>query len=358
MPDLVQHRPGAAPTAVAEEPAVAGVPAPRAETHALLRHALLLVALAAAGAAALVFVPFLEPVRDRFADTEPAWVAIAFALQVLSTLSFVVAFRGAFGRRIGWRAAFDLGMVEQGANVILPSGGSGGLAIGAVFLVRAGVPTAFAAGRSAVLFLATSAVSFFAVIVGGALLALGVGPGEASLPEALVPAIGAAAIVLAATFLSRRLPQLEAREDQRVRHLLATVQSFLREAVATSVELIRSREWLLIGGSLGYFAFDVGSLAAAFEALGGGGPGGDAFVLAYVLGHGGALLPIPGSAEGGLVGAFSLYGSSLSLAVGAVLVYRTFHAGVPLLLSLGGLADIRRLRRDGPGPGEVAKRFG
>jgi uncharacterized membrane protein YbhN (UPF0104 family) len=358
MPDLVEQGHGAAPPDAVVQPAVPAVPPPGAETRALVRHALLLVLLALAIAAAVVFVPFLEPVRDRFANTRPVWVGVAFVLQVLSTLSFVAAFRGAFGRRVGWRAAFDLGMVEQGANVILPTGGSGGLALGAVLMVRAGVPTAFAASRSAVLFLATSAVSFFAVIVCGTLLALGLVPGDTSLPKALVPAAGAAIIVLAAIFLPRRLPQLEAREDQRFRHLLATLQRFLREAVATSVELIRAREWLLIGGSIGYFAFDVGSLAAAFEALGGGAPGFGAFVLAYVLGHGGALIPLPGSAEGGLVGAFGLYGSSFSLAVGAILVYRTFHAGVPMFLSLGGLADIRRLRRDGPGPGEVAKRFG
>ncbi len=105
------------------------------------------------------------------------------------------------------------------------------------------------------------------------------------------------------------------------------------------------REVLLIAGSIGYYAFDVASMGAAFEALGGGGPALGLFVLAYTIGHAGAIIPLPGSAEGGLVGAFTLYGSSLSLAVGGILLYRVFHAGVPFLLGALGLADMGRQRR-------------
>ena len=89
-------------------------------------------------------------------------------------------------------------------------------------------------------------------------------------------------------------------------------------------------------------------MGAAFEALGGGGPALGLFVLAYTIGHGGAIVPLPGSAEGGLVGAFTLYGSSLSLAAGGILLYRTFHAGVPFLLGALGLADMSR-RKHGDG---------
>ena len=122
--------------------------APALESPSIKRQALLSLALALAVGTAILLLPALEPVRDRFEGTNGVWVAAALGLQVLSTLSFVVAFRGAFERRIGWRAAFDLSMVEEGTNVILPSGGSGGLAVGAVLLIRAGVPTRFAVSRS------------------------------------------------------------------------------------------------------------------------------------------------------------------------------------------------------------------
>ena len=116
--------------------------------------------------------------------------------------------------------------------------------------------------------------------------------------------------------------------------------------VDTSIEMVVGRrELLLILGSIGYYAFDVASMGAAFEALGGGGPALGLFVLAYTIGHAGAIVPLPGSAEGGLVGAFTLYGSSLSLAVGGILLYRVFHAGVPFLLGALGLADLSRQRR-------------
>ena len=110
--------------------------------------------------------------------------------------------------------------------------------------------------------------------------------------------------------------------------------------------VIGSREMLLILGAIGYYAFDVASMGAAFEALGGGGPALGLFVLAYTIGHAGAIIPLPGSAEGGLVGAFTLFGAPLSLAVGGILLYRVFHAGVPFLLGALGLADMGRHRHE------------
>jgi uncharacterized membrane protein YbhN (UPF0104 family) len=331
--------------------------APALESPSIKRQALLSLGLALAVGTAILLLPALEPVRDRFAGTNGFWVAAALGLQVLSTLSFVVAFRGAFERRIGWRAAFDLSMVEEGTNVILPSGGSGGLAVGAVLLIRAGVPTRFAVSRSGVLFLATSAVSLLALCIAGTAEAIGLLPGDAPLAITLGPALGAALVMVGAVVLSHRIPEIGARPDQRLRSLARRAQRFIREAVDISIAMIRGGDALLIGGSVGYFAFDVASLGASFEALGGGALPVGLFVLAYVLGHGGAIIPIPGSAEGGLVGAFTLYGSPLSLAVGAILVYRTFHAGVPMTLAIVGLADIHRLRREGPAPEEIAKSF-
>lgn len=330
---------------------------PHPDTRVLARRAAIAAGLAVLAAAAVVWLPALEPVRNRFANTDARWVAAAFVLQVASTLSFVAAFRGAFERRVGWRAAFDLSMVEEGTNVLLPSGGSGGLVVGTVLLVRAGVPTRFASSRTAVLFLVTSAVSFAALVIAGAGEIAGVLPGDAALAATLAPAAGAALVILAAVVLPHRLPVIAAEPSQRVRMVLRRTQLFLRGAVELTVTMLRSGDPLLIGGSLGYFAFDVASLGAAFEALGRGALPIGILTLAYVLGHAGALVPLPGSAEGGLVGLLTAYGSPLSLAVGAVLAYRTFHAGVPMVLGLLGYADIRRLRSSGPSREEIAQRF-
>ncbi len=302
--------------------------------------------LALLAAAAVIWVPFLEPIRDRFAGTQPGWVVATFVLQLLSVLSFVVALRGAFERRLAWRESFDVGVVEESANVFLPSGGSGGLALGAVILIRSGIPTAFAASRSAVLFLVTSAVSGGALILFGLLEAANLLPGSASLTETLVPGLAGAFIVAAVIVVPRAVPQLDHDKGGKIHRAIALAQAWLVGTVDTSVEMVLGRrELLLIAGSIGYYAFDVASMGAAFEALGGGGPALGLFVLAYTIGHAGAIIPLPGSAEGGLVGAFTLYGSSLSLAVGGILLYRVFHAGVPFLLGALGLADMSRQRR-------------
>jgi uncharacterized membrane protein YbhN (UPF0104 family) len=312
--------------------------------HTILVNGALAAGLVVIAAAAVVWVPFLEPIRDRFANTEPGWVVVAFLMQLLSVLSFVVALRGAFDRRLGWRESFDVGVVEESANVFLPSGGSGGLALGAVILIRSGIPTAFAVSRSAVLFLVTSGVSLGALMIFGLAEALNILPGDASLAKTLIPALVGAAVIAAVIFVPRLLPPIDASHGGKIRHAAAAAQAWLIEAVDTSIGLIGSREVLLIAGSIGYYAFDVASMGAAFEALGGGGPALGLFVLAYTIGHGGAIIPLPGSAEGGLVGAFTLYGSSLSLAVGGILLYRVFHAGVPFLLGALGLADMGRHR--------------
>ncbi|HJZ35740.1 MAG TPA: lysylphosphatidylglycerol synthase transmembrane domain-containing protein [Solirubrobacterales bacterium] len=318
------------------------------DSHTILVNGALAGGLALLAAAAVIWVPFLEPIRNRFADTDPGWVVATFVLQLLSVLSFVVALRGAFDRRLGWRESFDVGVVEESANVFLPSGGSGGLALGAVILIRSGIPTGFAVSRSAVLFLVTSAVSGFALVIFGALEAIGVLPGNASLAGTLVPAAIAAVIIAGLIFVPRALPQIDGTRGGKIRHGAAAAQAWLREAVDTSVDLvIGKREILLILGAIGYYGFDVASMGAAFEALGGGGPALGLFVLAYTIGHAGAIVPIPGSAEGGLVGAFTLFGAPLSLAVGGILLYRVFHAGVPFLLGALGLADMSRHRHEG-----------
>jgi uncharacterized membrane protein YbhN (UPF0104 family) len=236
-------------------------------------------------------------------------------------------------------------VVEESANVFLPSGGSGGLALGAVILIRSGIPTAFAVSRSAVLFLVTSAVSGAALVIFGSLTAAGLLPGDVSLALTLIPAAIAALIIAAIIVVPRALPQIDGSRGGKIRHGAAAAQEWLREAVDTSIELVSRREVLLIAGSIGYYAFDVASMGAAFEALGGGGPALGLFVLAYTIGHGGAIVPLPGSAEGGLVGGFTIYGTALSLSAGGILLYRTFHAGVPFLLGALGLADMSRRQR-------------
>jgi uncharacterized membrane protein YbhN (UPF0104 family) len=120
------------------------------------------------------------------------------------------------------------------------------------------------------------------------------------------------------------------------------VRVFVHNGVRATLRLIRHGDRLLIVGAVTYYAFDVGALGASFEAFGGGAPPVAVFVLAYTLGHAGALLPTPGGlggTEGGLIGMFVAFGTPLSLATAAVLGYRVFQLGLPAIL--GGLCMLR-----------------
>ena len=84
------------------------------------------------------------------------------------------------------------------------------------------------------------------------------------------------------------------------------------------------------------------------------------FVLAYTLGHAGALLPTPGGVggtEGGLIGMFVAYGTPIGLAATAVLAYRVFQLGLPAILGAISLLRIRHTLAHPPPREEVAARF-
>jgi hypothetical protein len=62
------------------------------------------------------------------------------------------------------------------------------------------------------------------------------------------------------------------------------------------------------------------------------------------------VIPLPGTTEGGLVGALVLYGAPLTLAVPAVLVYRTVAIAVPLVVAAVGAAQLRHGLEVGDAP--------
>jgi uncharacterized membrane protein YbhN (UPF0104 family) len=321
-------------------------PADLPSVRQIARKLAVVAALLGVGAVLATQLPGLEEIPHQLAGADGGWIAAALILEVISTACFALVFHGVYDRRTSPRASTSVSMAMQGLNIVLPSGGAGGLAVGAVMLDRAGVPRSFAASRTVALFLITSLVSFVAVVIAGFGVAAGVLSGDATLAVTLLPAILALLLIVALFALPRSQGREKRAPAGRVGTALANAREYLREGVGASAELLRSGDRLVIAGAIGYFAFDVAALAAAFHAVGSAGLPIGLLVLAYTLGHGGAVIPIPGSAEGGLIGMFVLYGMSLPTATAAVLAYRALHAGVPLLLGVIGLADARRLLRD------------
>jgi len=304
-------------------------------------------------------LPGIEEVRDRFRAAEPGWMVAAAVCSLLSMFGFVRALWAAFERLLPWRRAVILGFAEQAANVLLPVGGVGGPALGALVMRRAGVPAWFADERHAVLFLSTSFVGFVALFAAGVLLAVGVLPGDVSLAAALIPAVVSALILAGATaFALSETPPASVRG--RFRSALWKVRVFVHNGARATVELLRHGDRLLIAGAVTYYAADVAALACSFQAFGGGAPPLGVFVLAYTLGHAGALLPTPGGiggTEGGLIGMFVAFGTPLSLATAAVLGYRVFQLGLPAILGGICLLRVRHYLASDFSPDAVAAHF-
>jgi uncharacterized membrane protein YbhN (UPF0104 family) len=323
------------------------------------RRAAIFVAVAAVVAVALATLPSIGEVRERLTSAQTSWVLIAGLCSLASMLSFSGALWAAFERVLPWRGAVDLGIAEQGANVLLPAGGAGGPAFGAMVMRRAGVPAELAAARHVALFLITSAVSFAALVVMGFGEAAGVLPGEASPAGALAPAISGVLVLAGGLWFATRRPPPPAGHG-RVRETVGRLRRFLHGGAGTATALLRRRDAALIGGAVGYYAFDVAALGAAFHAFGGPSLPVGVFVLAYTLGHAGAFVPTPGGVggtEGGLIGMFVLYGAPIGLATAAVLGYRVFQLGLPALLGAIALARIQRRVASEEVRRQIAARF-
>src|ERR687897_3458641 len=169
----------------------------------IVRKLALVAALLAVGAVVATQLPGLEEVVHQLAGADGGWITAALILELLSTAFFALAFHGVYDRRPGPRASASMSMAVQGMNIVLPSGGAGGLAVGAVLLDRSGVPRSFAASRTVALFLITSLVSFVAVVIAGFGVAAGVLAGEASLLFSLLPGVLALLLVVGVFALPR-----------------------------------------------------------------------------------------------------------------------------------------------------------
>jgi uncharacterized membrane protein YbhN (UPF0104 family) len=244
-------------------------------------------------------------------------------------------------------------MAVQGTNVLLPTGGASGLALGAWALHRTGMPADRLAARTVAFFVLTSSVNFVTAIIAGTALAVGLLPGDVSLAMALVPVALATATIAAVLALPRLLPAAQGRSG-RAGRTLESAQAALGNGIGEARALVRSGDVAVVAGAVGYMAFDVAALAAAFAATGTVPPVG-VLLLAYVIGQLGGLVPMPGGvggADGGLIAVLALYGTPLGAAAAAVLAYRVFQLCLPAVL--GSVAVLRLpsvlARAQGAGP--------
>lgn len=192
-----------------------------------------------------------------------------------------------------------------------------------------------------------------ALAIAGFGLWFGLFVGKAPLLLTLVPALfGVAAIVLvlsmkllaspAQGYLLARAKRSHGRAARRWKRA-ARFPRALQDGLRSALALVRSgdRSWL---AAIPAWGFDIGTLWASFRAFGHSPPPA-VLIMGYYLGTFGNALPMPGGIGGverGMIGAFIAFGVNGSLAVLAVLAYRTISYWLPALPEGGAYLRLRR----------------
>ncbi len=293
----------------------------------------------------VLLAPGLGEVRDHLAGASVGWLLVAVAFEAMSGISYVLMFRPIFCRQMPWRTSAEIAWSELAVGSLLPTSGAGGLALGAWILHQGGMPGERIARRSVAFFLIKSSINFAAVAILGTAMAVGLlGP---SLSPWLTAAPAAAAILLIAMVLS--VPRLgpgraPGSDAGRVRRALSVVRRELVGGTAEAVEVVRSRDLMVVVGAIGYWAWDNAVLWATFHAFGSS-PALTVILMAYLIGQLGGLLPLPGGLggiDGGLFGALVVYGAPVAATAAAVLAYRLILFWLPLVVGGIAFASLRR----------------
>ncbi|HEX4670826.1 MAG TPA: lysylphosphatidylglycerol synthase transmembrane domain-containing protein [Solirubrobacteraceae bacterium] len=339
-------------------------PAPGAEAKGgfLKRHRRAL--LAVLGVAAVIgFVHFalpeivgLGPTLRRLEGGNAWWLALGVFVETLSIAGEVVFLRGVFSRprsRIGWRASYEITLAGAAATKLFATAGAGGVTLTVWALRSAGLGADQVATGMVSYEILNYAVYMAALAIVGLGLWLGVFSGHAPLGVTLIPAAfgaGVIALVLSIGAIEPPVERALARRTDRSSGRLhrwwqraATASRTLRSGLSAALEMVRRRDPALLG-VLAAWGFDIAALWASFRAFGHSPPGG-VLVMGYYVGTLANTLPLPGGiggVEGGMIGAFLVFGVSGSLAVLAVLAYRTISYWLP---TLPGAVAYVRLRR-------------
>jgi uncharacterized membrane protein YbhN (UPF0104 family) len=327
-------------------------------TRRLLLRLLVLALFVGLVAAAISSLPGLGTLRRRFAEADGWLLAVIALMKLGSCLSNVVAFRDVFCPTMSWRFSYNLAMAEQGTNVLVPTGGAGGLALGAWALRRGNMPTQQIARRSVAFFVLTSIPNFAFAAILGPLLLTGIFAGQIPTAPTAVFAGLAWAVAAAVAALPLWLHRIDpSAPSGRIAGKLRAAARALEEGIRDTGRLIAERRWRAILGAAGYLGFDIVALIIGFAAFGGGFPLAP-LVFAYVVGQLGGLIPLPagiGGTDGGLIGALVLYGAPVTQAAAAVLAYRLFQLSVPAILGVVAFLRLRRQLDHAPSLQEICE---
>jgi uncharacterized membrane protein YbhN (UPF0104 family) len=300
----------------------------------------------------LRLTPSLTQALNSLGRASWKWLAVALALETLSELGYVVAWRQMVdpdrvlertgcGRRLDTRLAW----AQLGGGLLVPAGSFSGVGAGAVLLHRFGIPLERVAKREFNLSFLNTGIDALALILFGILLGLGIASGKRDLTLTLIPAALAGASVAAAIVIARRAERFSARLESRHRRTASALGTVASAVDDTSKLVFHRGDWRSLAGAVAFLGFDVLVLWIAFYAVHAHTvPPFAPVLMAYIIGALGGSLPLPAGigAVGGIAGVLMLYGANANAAAGAAVLYGAIGLVVPLV---GGVVAYLLLRR-------------
>jgi uncharacterized protein (TIRG00374 family) len=286
----------------------------------------------------------LKETWNRLQQGDIWWLVLAAFLEVLSFACYVALFRAVFVRgksRIGWRESYQITMAGLAATRLFAAGGAGGIALTAWAVTRSGMRPRVVACRIVAFLALLYGVYMATFVIDGLGLYFGIFEGPAPFAATVVPAIFGGVVIivfLAIAFVPGDLERLVGRwtsADSRfgkAMRRLAALPATAATGVRTAIDLVRSRDPYLLG-AIGWWGFDIAVLWACFHAFGHAPPKA-VIVMCYFIGMLGNALPLPGGiggVDGGMIGAFTVFGVNAELSVVSVLAYRAFAFWLPTL---------------------------
>jgi uncharacterized membrane protein YbhN (UPF0104 family) len=320
----------------------ADIALPQFDVRAIARRAAVPAILAALVAGALIVaggpLQAFADALQRALDADPRWVAFAAVAELLSFGGYIALLWLIGGRatpRLGLRESTQVTLGGAAATRLLPTAGVGGAALTLWALRRTGMGSR-PATRTLMTFLITLYAFFLiAIVAAGTVLAVGLSHRTGPLALTIVPAVGAAAVLVTALSLAAWAPR-----DPDAGGRIARAGSLVGQAVRDALGLVRSADPRLLGAPM-WWAFDAAVLWAMLHAFGAP-PAFAVLVLAYFVGQVGNTLPIPGAVSGGIVGILVAFAVPADLALVSVLAYRAVAIWLPAPIGLVALSGLRQ----------------
>ena len=315
-----------------------------------------------------VLLPKLVGVSDAFnriGDAKWYWIVVCFGFVVLAFAAYAAVFKAVVGGgpdsgippgRMTLRASYEITMAGFAGSTFFSAAGAGGLIIIYWALRKAGMEARRAACRMVALLVLLYSFYALSLIVFGILLSTGVLHGSHPAGGTIVPAAIAgvlfvlfALIALIPGDFERRITLLEQGTGRaaRIARRVASIPGTVATGVRTAWDRISDRDTgpLAIGGSMLYWAGNIGVLWASFHAFGVEVPLG-VVIQGFFVGMAANIIPSPaagaGPVDAGMIAAFLLFDIPKESVFPAVLTYRLIAFWLPTIPGIIAYFQLRR----------------